>query len=255
MPHVSFSAIKNWDFCPFYHKLTYVDDIRLFKGNVHTAFGKAVHLGCEKLILKEIDDPEETFQNSFAEELRALPDDQEIDQSLVEQMGSIGGDLCRMAIHELNLKFPGFHVVSVEEEIVEPILDAPGEFDFKGYIDLVIKTPDDKYHIVDWKTCSWGWSPEKKNDKITNYQLAYYKKFFCDKHDVDPKDVEVFFGLLKRTAKKDNAEIFRVSSGERKINNSLKVLNQAVYNIHKKRHPKNKLNCRRCEFHRTEWCP
>ena len=32
---------------------------------------------------------------------------------------------------------------------------------FKGFIDLVVKTPDGKYHIIDWKTCSWGWDAQR----------------------------------------------------------------------------------------------
>jgi hypothetical protein len=49
MPHISYSELKNWDFCPFYHKLTYVDKIKIFEGNVYTAFGTALHETCEKL--------------------------------------------------------------------------------------------------------------------------------------------------------------------------------------------------------------
>ena len=67
--------------------------------------------------------------------------------------------------------------------------------------------------------------------------------------------VETYFGLLKRTAKKNRIEIFRVSSGPKKINNSLNVLNKAVYNIHNNNHPKNRLSCSKCEFRKTEWCP
>ena len=73
---------------------------------------------------------------------------------------------------------------------------------FKGYIDLVIKTTDGKYHVIDWKTCSWGWDREKKNSKLITYQLTLYKKFFCQKHNIDPSLVETHFALLKRTAKR-----------------------------------------------------
>ena len=54
---------------------------------------------------------------------------------------------------------------------------------------------------------------------------------------------------------KNRIEIFRVSSGERKIKNALNILNKAVYNINNKNHPKNRLSCEKCEFHKTEWCP
>jgi hypothetical protein len=44
-------------------------------------------------------------------------------------------------------------------------------------------------------------------------------------------------------------------SGEKKIKNALNILNKAVYNIHKGNHPKNKLNCGKCDFRGTEHCP
>jgi CRISPR/Cas system-associated exonuclease Cas4 (RecB family) len=43
MSHISFSELKAWDQCSYYHKLTYLDKIRLFSGNEYTAFGKAIH--------------------------------------------------------------------------------------------------------------------------------------------------------------------------------------------------------------------
>jgi len=48
LPHVSYSELKDWVFCAFYHKLTRVDKIEGFKGNAYTAFGTAVHSVCEK---------------------------------------------------------------------------------------------------------------------------------------------------------------------------------------------------------------
>ena len=87
--------------------------------------------------------------------------------------------ICNKVLPAVKEYFGNFKVISVEEEILEPI----NEFDsygkkFKGFIDMVIKTDDDKYHIIDWKTCSWGWNSNKKTDPITNYQLTYYKNFF-----------------------------------------------------------------------------
>ena len=115
---------------------------------------------------------------------------------------------------------------------------------FKGFIDLVVYTPDTKkYHIIDWKTCSWGWDSRKKNDKMITYQLTLYKHFYCKKHNIDPQNVVTHFALLKRTAKKDRVEIFKVTSGNKKIENALKLLNKAVYNIKKSNCIKNKLSC------------
>ena len=66
--------------------------------------------------------------------------------------------------------------------------------------------------------------------------------------------IETHFALLKRTAKKDRVEIFRVTSGPRKTQNALKFLEKAIYNIEKKNFIKNRLACRKCEFYKTEHC-
>ena len=255
MPHISFSALKNWDFCPFYHKLTYVDRIRLFEGNIYTAFGTALHETCEKLTLNQTSDYQKTFIEAFKSEVQKLKNIPEEHAPLILEMTDQGLELASMVMEALSIKFPEYTVVSAEESINVPIERSPGDYDYKGFLDLVIKTPDGKYHIIDWKSCSWGWDMERKTDKITTYQLTYYKKFFCQKHNIEPEMVETYFGLLKRTAKKNKIEIFRVSSGPRKVKNALNILNQAVYNIHNNNHPKNRLKCTKCEFNKTEWCP
>ena len=254
MPHISYSALKNWDFCPYYHKLTYLDKVKLFQGNVYTAFGTALHTTCEKLTLNETKDYKNTFSKEFENEINNLKELSDKEHSMINEMKTQGVELASMILQCLDLKFPSYEVVSAEEQLFQPIKDIDVDYDYKGFLDLVIKTPDGKYHIIDWKSCSWGWDIEKKTDRITTYQLTYYKNYFCDKHNIDPKMVETYFGLLKRTAKKDKVEFYRVSSGPRKIKNALNILNKAVYNIHKNNHPKNRLSCSKCEFNKTQWC-
>ena len=255
MSHISYSALKNWDFCPFYHKLTYLDKVNLFQGNVYTAFGTALHETCEKLTEDKSANYENIFKFSFENELSKLADIPSEHQKLITEMRVQGITLAKLVIQSLDEMFPGWQLVSCEEKLMEPIHNEISEYDFKGFIDLVLKTPNGKYHIIDWKSCSWGWDMKKKTDRITTYQLTYYKNFFCQKHNIDPKMVETYFGLLKRTAKKEQIEIFRVTSGEKKIKNALNILNKALYNIHNNRHPKNKLSCGKCEFKGTQYCP
>ena len=47
------------------------------------------------------------------------------------------------------------------------------DFKFKGFIDLVIATSDQKIHLIDWKTTSWGWNSRKKTYSTLAYQLVY----------------------------------------------------------------------------------
>jgi hypothetical protein len=256
MPHISYSELKDWKFCPFYHKLTRVDKIDGFKGNEYTAFGTAMHSVCEKTLLQE-EINEEFFVQELKKNISDLDEDIEINKKLVVDMFGQGKRIIPEIEAALNQYFEEYEVLAVELPLFEPIVGEE-EYQFKGYIDAVVTTPDGKVHIFDWKTCSWGWDMKKRSDPIIAYQLTLYKNYFCQKMDVDPKNVETHFALLKRTAKKENVEFFRVTSGPRKTENALKLLNTALYNIKNKRHIKNRLSCTGgygCKFYKTEHCP
>ena len=255
--HISYSELKDWAFCAFYHKLTRVDKLSGFKGNAYTAFGTAVHSVCEKKLLKEEFDDEQHFIDTFAECISDLPDDVEVDSGLVNQMVGQGKKIIPCIEDALADYFEDFDVLGVEIPLMEPI-ENEGNYKFKGFIDAVVATPDGKVHIFDWKTCSWGWDSRKKSDKLVTYQLTLYKHFFCQKMNIDPKNVETHFALLKRTSDKNRVEFFRVTSGVKKTQNALKLLSTALYNIKNKRYIKNRLSCTSgfgCKFYKTEHCP
>lgn len=253
MPHISYSELKDWVFCAFYHKLTRLDKIDGFRGNAYTAFGSAIHSVCEKKLLQEeIDDT--FFVEEFKKNIASLDDDIEVDKKLVYDMIGQGKQILPEIEDALKEYFDEFEVMAVEMPLYEP-LEGEDNYMFKGYIDAIVATPDGKVHVFDWKTCSWGWDARKRSDKMVTYQLTLYKHFFCQKMNIDPKDVETHFALLKRTAKKNRVELFRVTSGPRKTANALKMLNTALYNIKNKRYIKNRLSCRNCNFRHTEHCP
>ena len=255
MPHISYSELKDWKFCAFYHKLTRVDKIGGFTGNEYTAFGSALHSVCEKKLLnKELD--EDFFVKELQKNIASLDADHEVNKKLVVDMIGQGKRIIPEIEEALNDYFEEYEVVAVELPLME---DLEGEdYKFKGYIDAVVSTPDGKVHIFDWKTCSWGWDAKRRSEPMTTYQLTLYKKFFCQKMNIDPKDVETHFALLKRTAKQNRVEFFRVTSGNKKTENALKLLNTALYNIKNKRYIKNRSSCTGgfgCKFYQTEHCP
>ena len=257
MGHISFSEAKNWSFCPFYHKLMNIDKVKGFQGNAFTAFGNAIHDTCEKMMTEDLEQKGPFFQLKFKEILENLPETANKDPKLVIPMQDQGPLILEEIFPAMEEHFGDYEVLEAEEDLMEMIQDFSCEDKnkFKGFIDLVIKTPDDKIHIIDWKTCSWGWDARKKADPMITYQLTFYKHFWAKKHNVDPKMIETHFALLKRTAKSDRVEIFRVTSGERKTQNALKFLEKALYNIENKKFIKNRLACKKCEFHKTEHCP
>lgn len=253
---ISYSEFKNWSECSYRHKLIYIDKLPYYSGNEYTAFGTAIHSACEEKIPNHETNALEVFEREFLKELQELKDNGlELNKKLIGEMREQAKPICEQILPGIIEHFGEFEVFSIEEALMEPItsFESYGR-KFKGFIDLVIKTPDNKYHVIDWKTCSWGWNMRKKSDKLVNYQLTMYKKFFAEKHDLDPENVETYFALLKRTAKKDNVEIFKVSSGEKKTNNCLSSLEKSVINIEKGFSIKNRLSCKYCKFYKTEHC-
>jgi len=258
LPHVSFSAIKDWKFCAYYHKLTRIDKIKVFEGNIYTAFGKAIHDTCESMLLsrelKKKFEPETFFKKCLKNELKALKE--EFDEKEVTLFEEQGIKIIPEIIPALNEYFGDFRLVSSEEEINQRLLfETDNNYTFKGYVDCLIKTPDGKYHVIDWKSCSWGWDMKKRTDPMVTYQLTYYKHFLSEKRGIPKEDIETHFALLKRTGKKDRVELFRVTSGPKKTTNALKLLEQSVYNIDRENYVKNRLNCSKCDFKGTVHCP
>jgi len=253
--HISYSELKIWAECSWRHKLQYIDKLSPFKGNEFTTFGTALHAVSEKFLVDEdAQHPEEYFEIQFLNELKNLKEkDTELtlDAKLIQDMRTQGISLAPQLLPSLKEHFGEYEVVSVEEKLYEPI--DTEDFKFKGFIDVVIKK-DDIYHVIDWKSCSWGWNRDKKADRLITYQLTLYKLFFAKKHNIDPKNVKTHFGLLKRTAKTNQIEIFEVSSGTKKTENAFKLMKDALYNITNKRFIKNKLSCKYCPFDGTEHC-
>jgi len=253
--HISYSELKDWAKCPHYHKKAWVEKVAPFEGNEYTAFGTAIHDVCEKKLLKEQVDEAETFQIGFDKKLQELMEKNiEVNEENVEHMREAGPKILAEVEAAIKEYFGDYEVFSSEEMLYVPIENF--NVYFKGFVDAVVKVGD-TYHLFDWKTCSWGWDSRRKNEKLVTYQLTLYKHFFCQKHNIDPENVETHFALLKRTAKKNRVEIFRVTSGSKKTENALKLLYQAIYNILKGFTIKNRLNCLkpyRCNLYNTEHC-
>ena len=256
MPHISFSELKIWNECTWRHYLQYILKLIAFEGNEFTCFGTAVHEVSEDLLKGGSRDPYEHFNERFTEELASvgIKEDTELASGMrLEVVGLF--ELVIPALDEYFVNKGGWSLVATEEALKESITESRIQgYDFKGFIDLVLKDGQGHYHVIDWKTCSWGWNARKKNDILYARQLVLYKYFYSKKLGINPRAISTHFGLIKRTAKKNRIELFRVTSGERKTKNSLDFLDKALYNITNQRSIKNRLSCKYCPFYETEHC-
>ena len=80
--YISFSGVKDWEFCPHYYKLTRIDKLYKFEGNVHTAFGTSMHSALEYLVKERnsenrqevINKAKDSFEDTFKKELVSVGD-------------------------------------------------------------------------------------------------------------------------------------------------------------------------------------
>ena len=252
--YISFSEYKKWASCPYARKLAYDDGLKLFHGNSYTAFGGAMHETIEHIYSQEdpksVIRPEQLFK-TLLEEALSEPIDRIF--SIETDMPTQGARILENFTSEFESYFgTSYEIFSIEEELYEK---TDMGLKYKGFIDMVVLDSEGFYNIIDWKTCSWGWDAKKKSDPLFVYQLSFYKSFFCNKHGIDPDRVKTHFGLLKRTAKRDNVEIFLVTNGKIRVRNAMDSLAKAAHNIQNGPAIKNRLSCRRCEYHGTEHCP
>jgi len=207
----------------------------------------------------------------FLKELKALPESEQqrakrdfkLKEWLVNGL-EIVPDLYRCLTEKFGKLGEDWEVLRAEEQLYVPITEfTEAEKKFKGFIDLVVYSKkDEKIHLIDWKTCSWGWRREKKSDTTLAYQLVYYKHFYAKKYDVEPKDLDCHFVLLKRTAKPGKkVEFVRITAAKKRTADAMKSLTAALHNITKKNYIKNRNSCRSCkhrpgvcEFYQTEYC-
>lgn len=256
LQHISHSGMRDYKKCGFYFKVTRLEEHQELKKekNIYTEFGQAVHKVLELATLKQIPDSEQSLVdnfNKYYDEYSAQINVNVPSEKIKEEFRKQGEKLVVLALPALREEFGDFEVINAEEELYEDF----SHLKFKGLIDLVIRAKNGKYYIIDWKTTTWGWHPKKKSDPLVTYQLTYYKHFFAKKYNIDVKDIETYFILLKRTPKTNNVEVLRVTSGPRKTKNALKLLDETLYNIENKRFIKNRLSCEYCDLHRTKFCP
>lgn len=255
--HISFSEIRTWQDCSYRHKLQFIDKVATDRPGVHMDFGTAVHSACENFLRTKVMDHKvfmHKLHELWKEHTPLCPEDYTVEsfQQFVKEGKSILPEIPAW----FDETFPGWEFVDAEHLLYESIEEHPHAF--KGFIDCVIKAPHKKKTltwILDFKTTSWGWTSDKKNDPNVKSQLVLYKNFWSKKTNTDPKDIRCGFILLKRTAKPGkHCELVTTSVGDVTTGKSLKVLNNMLVSVKKGLAVKNRHSCTYCEFKGTEHC-
>lgn len=238
----------------------------------YLTFGSAVHDALEKYKSNEdeiklsLNECIEKFEESFREKYLKIRDrdkkplsDEEIEEWV------LAGKRILTNIDNCS-KLSEATVLFVEYQLLEPIDRTDDvKIKFKGFIDIVIKSKDKRgktiLFICDYKTCTWGWTVEKKRDENLQMQLRLYKYFFCKKFKLNHKEVRTAFILLKRTPKdeKNVADFFEFSSGPKTMMRAVDKLNKAITGMQTNDYKKNRNACINkwgdtCPYYQTDLC-
>ena len=282
MKRISYSQYSQWAVCPHKWKLNYIDELRTFKGNIHTLFGSAMHdvlqtyltvmyndtikmadsLPLASMLLHRM----KTYYKEIVEDLHG---EEVSSQEEMQEFYEHGLAIIEWFIKKRGMYFSkkGYELVGIEVPID---YDLPNKIKFVGYIDVLIyDTVRERYKIIDIKTSTMGWNKWAKADKNKTDQLLLYKQFYGAQHDIplDKIDVEYFIVKRKLYTKVDfpqrRVQTFSPASGKPSVNKVMNNLNQFInesfsegeYNTEHTyiKRPSTK-NCKYCEFNQTKYC-
>ena len=274
---ISYSQVSMYSDCPWKWKLNYIDDLREFKGNIHTLFGTAMHETLQLYLTV-------MYSNSI-KEANNLPLDNILKQRMVNvfnEMHEFGSDDYLVTEPDMNEFYSdgllildwfkkhraeyfskkGYELIGCEIPVE---CDLPKNLQWVGYIDIVVRDKiSNVITIYDIKTSTMGWNKWMKKDTNKTAQLLYYKKFYSEmyNHPIDKIEVEYF--IVKRKLY-ENAKFpqkrvqkFSPASGKPSLNKAFTKVKTFIdeaftedgqhnvdYEFEKK--PSTK-NCKWCEF-------
>ncbi len=270
--HVSYSEIRQWKECTWRHKLLYIDKISTYEESPHLHYGTIIHDACEHFLkTKELklEETKQRIKQSWDEHGFDAEDFIQLQTQRAKLQGwnykhnklkdwTQWAEASLLSLSEfLDETFPEWELVSAEDALYESIENINTKF--KGYIDCIIKVPQKnkyKYWIIDWKTSSGrGWSIDKQRDFLVHAQVVLYKYFWGTKNQIEMKDIQCGFVLLKKVKTVGKScQLIKVSSGPKTLEKSKKLVRSMIKSVEKKLYLKNRNSCKFCEFKDTSHC-
>lgn len=274
---ISFSSWMLWrkGGCQHRWKLEVVDKLRVDGYGIYLDFGTCIHHAIEHYKTRKdpvtLDDALKMFEEKFRDlhgKNHLKYKQRERDLKLEDFV--VAGKRILTDLEKCDV-LKNATVVFNEHMLLSPIERTDDlKINFKGFIDMVIKSVDGRgkpiLFIVDIKTCSWGWTLEKKTDRDLQAQIFLYKHFLCKEFNLNPKEVRCAFLLLKRSPRKDDiaVEWFPVSAGpvpvQRTLDNLGSDLTEMKHRFETDSFKKNRSACKNeygdvCPFFNTKHCP
>lgn len=286
---VSFSQFAKYRKCPRSWELHYVRKKRFPDESIHLVYGTAMHTTIQMWLhtcyTKRVKDGNamdlhqlllDELKREYMERVKKNNGEH---FSSKEELGTFWMDGCAILDFLKRKRTTYFSskntkLMAIElPMIVEPDPDRPN-IRLQSHLDLIFyDTVSKKYTIIDLKTSTRGWGKKKRKDKNTTDQLVLYKKLFCDKFGIDPKQVDVVYFILRQKIDPDSlwpikrVSEFKPSNGNVSMNRVIRDFDEFLNDCFDedgqykdKKHPaiagKFFYNCRFCPYDEHEdLCP
>ena len=255
--NISHSQLNVYRGCPFRWKLQYKDKLRPFTSNIYSVFGKAIHeviqhyldVMYNKSVVKANKlNLEEEFQDSFAKNYQKeyLKNNSTHFSDAVEMREFYDDGILILEYFKKKkskiFSKRGWHLVGCEIPVVNVINKAYPNVLYMGYLDVVLYHEELKrYHIIDLKTSTKGWTKWEKGDDKKTSQIVIYKKLFSDHYNIPIENVTVEFVILKRKLWEESdypqtrIQSFIPSSGKTTIKKSITIVNDFISEVFDKK--------------------
>lgn len=281
--NISYSQLSMYSQCPKKWALQYRDGHKVREQSIHLVFGTALHetlqmyldvmynesgAAADKLNLE--DDFETRLREGYSSAYKANNNSHFSDATTLREFYLDGVEIINYIRKNRGKYFSkrGWWLVGCEVPIILAPNPRLSRVKYMGYLDVVMYNENTKkFIIIDIKTSTNGWNAKAKKDKLKQFQLVLYKKFFAEQYGVDINDIDIEFFIVKRKLWESNdfvikrVQQFRPPSGKTSVNKATKLLNEFLDNcftregFSKKEMPETPNNeCKWCPYFKTHLC-
>lgn len=286
---ISWSQYSKYKKCPKSWELRYVHKHKYFSDSIHTIYGTAMHeviqtflYYCYNKSVKQANalDLNQMLKDALKKEYLKSYNKHKVQFSSPEELTqyyTYGIQILAFLKKKRTRYFStkGTELIGIEIPLRVSPDPTRENVKLQQYLDLVFYDKVlKKYYIIDIKTSKRGWNKWKRKDDLAKNQVVSYKKYFCDKFNIDEKKVEVEYFILRNEIDEDSmyppkpVSQFRPAAGKVKMKQVERELLEFIENCFDENgkyrkdtyHPaltgRNKFNCTFCEFNdRHDLCP
>ena len=281
--NISYSQLSMYSQCPKKWALQYRDGHKVSEQSIHMTFGTALHetlqmyldvmynesgAAADKLNLEG--DFETRLREEYSKAYKANNNSHFSDATTLREFYSDGVEIINYLRKNRGKYFSkrGWWLVGCEVPIVIAPNSRLSRVKYMGFLDVVLfHEPTNKFVIIDIKTSTNGWNAKAKKDKLKQFQLVLYKKFFSEQYKIPIDDIDIEFFIVKRKLwESEDFVIKRIQkfippSGKTSVNKATKLLNEFLDNcftregFSEKEMPETpNNNCKWCPYFKTHLC-